>query len=346
MDFISPWHTHASTCAAHKWISFHPGTHKHLRCSQNGFHFTQGDTQPQIGYDQPSQETGPCKPRALCDNQFPSPLPFLKEARLMTFGKLTFTVALLLTLSTLSHAGHWARFRGPNGTGVADKQNLPVQVSKDDGILWKVPIPGTGNASPVVWDQRLFIHGATPKERYLMCLDVTNGQTVWKKSIPGGPVRFRSESSLASSTPTTDGTMVYVSFWDGKDIQMVAYDFAGERKWGKNLGPFISQHGAGASPILYKDKVIFANDMDKEEFKTKVPVERPSILMAFNKTTGTLAWETPREAIRACYSAPIVLERDRQPDELIVTSTTAVTSYNPQDGKPNWEWRWSFAKMP
>src|SRR5205823_776609 len=171
-----------------------------------------------------------------------------------------------------------------------------------------------------------------------------SGSTLWKKTIAGGPVKFRIESSLASSTPVTDGVMVYVPFWDGKDVHMVAYDFAGNRKWAKNLGPFISQHGSGASPILYKDKLIFANDMDKED-KNKNLVERPSILVAFNKTTGDILWETPREANRACYSAPMILQRKGQPDELIVTSTTAVTSYNPEDGKPNWEWHWTFAKM-
>ena len=119
------------------------------------------------------------------------------------------------------------------------------------------------------------------------------------------------DSSLASSTPTTDGKAVYVSFWDGKDIRVSAYDFQGDVLWSKNLGTFNSQHGPGASPILYKDKLILANDMDKDDFTTRVPNARPSMLIALDKRTGRLLWETPRVAERACYSAPFLLLQTR-----------------------------------
>src|SRR5689334_9451533 len=98
----------------------------------------------------------------------------LKESHPMTIRKLSLGLALILALSSAALAEHWACFRGPNGTGVADQQNLPVKLDNNQGMLWKVAIPGTGNASPIVWDQKIFIHGATPKERYLMCLDTTS----------------------------------------------------------------------------------------------------------------------------------------------------------------------------
>jgi len=60
---------------------------------------------------------------------------------------------------------------------------------------------------------------------------------------PGIHLAIRADSSFASSTPTTDGQAVYVSFWDGKDILVTAYDVQGEKLWSKNLGPFNSQHG-------------------------------------------------------------------------------------------------------
>jgi len=174
-----------------------------------------------------------------------------------------------------------------------------------------------------------------------MCLDTAKGDMIWVKKLPGATAKFRDESSLASSTPTTDGTLVYAAFWDGKEVHIVSYDFAGNQKWHKNLGRWTSQHGPGGSPILHKDKLIFANDMDFED-KAKNPVSRPSILYAFNKETGDIVWETPREAYRACYSAPFLLERNGQTPELIVTSSTAITSYNPDDGKPNWTWHWKW----
>ena len=235
---------------------------------------------------------------------------------------------------------HWDRFRGPNGTGTSDDKDIPLKLSADENLIWKVALPGAGNSSPVVWNKHLFLQSASSdgKQRSLLCLDTADGKIRWQKSIPAQPAKIRADSSLASSTPTTDGQAVFVSFWDGKDILVSAYDFLGELLWRKNLGPFNSQHGAGASPILYKDKLILANDMDKDDFTTKVPNARPAMLIALDKRTGERVWETARVAERACYSAPFLLHRGGQTEpELIVTSTTAVTAYNLETGAKLWE---------
>ena len=249
-------------------------------------------------------------------------------------------------------AKHWNRFRGPNGTGTSDDKSVPLKFAANENIAWKVALPGSGNASPIVWGTNLFLHSASKdgKSRSLLCFDTVDGAIRWQKDIPGQPVKIRSDSSLASSTPTTDGKAVYVSFWDGKEVRLSAYDFQGGLLWSKNLGTFNSQHGAGASPILYKDKLILAHDMDKDDFSTKVPNDRPSRLFAFDKRTGDLLWEVPRTAERACYSAPFLLHKPGQKaPELVVTSTTAVTGYNVETGAKLWEakgWQAPFEKGP
>src|SRR5204863_5893726 len=98
-----------------------------------------------------------------------------------------------------------------------------------ENMIWKVELPGIGNSSPIVWGKYLFLHSADKdgKQRSLLCLDAADGKIRWQKSIPAGPAKIRADSSLASSTPTTDGRAVYVSFWDGKDILVSAYDFHG-----------------------------------------------------------------------------------------------------------------------
>jgi outer membrane protein assembly factor BamB len=259
---------------------------------------------------------------------------------------------LIAGLIGLTGADNWERFRGPNGTGTAHDKDVPLTFGAKENVVWKVALPGAGNSSPVVWGKRLFLQSASKdgKLRTLICVDATDGKILWQKSIPGIPATIRADSSLASSTPTTDGAAVYVSFWDGRKILVEAYDFQGEKRWSKDLGPFNSQHGAGASPILYKDKLILANDMDKDDFYTKQVNERPSMLMALDKRTGRLAWETPRAAERACYSAPFLLHRPGQKEpELVVTSTTAVTGYNPENGSKLWEakgWQEHALKAP
>ena len=90
-------------------------------------------------------------------------------------------------------------------------------------------------------------------------------------------------NSFASSTPATDGELVYVSFLkvDGHTIPrdvsttrpitpghmvVAAYDFAGNRKWLVRPGDFVSAHGYCSSPVLYQDLVIVNGDHDGDGY--------------------------------------------------------------------------------
>jgi outer membrane protein assembly factor BamB len=258
-------------------------------------------------------------------------------------------VTLLITNGVLG-ADNWERFRGPNGTGTVDDKDVPLTFSATENVVWQTPLAGAGNSSPIIWENRLFLHSASKdgKTRTLHCFDTASGKILWEKSIPGAHVKIRADSSFASSTPTTDGRAVYVSFWDGKDILLTAYDFQGEKLWQKNLGEFNSQHGAGASPIVHKDKLILANDMDKDDFTTKKTNPRPSFVMAFDKRTGDLLWETARSSERTCYSLPLLLQKPgRTEPELVITNTMAITGYNLESGSKLWEaknWQDKLAK--
>jgi outer membrane protein assembly factor BamB len=266
--------------------------------------------------------------------------------------RMTYALLWIVVLAGLACGDNWERFRGPNGTGASRDRNIPLKFGADRNVLWRVALPGVGNSSPIVWRNHLFLHLSSEdgKRRSLLCLDTADGKTRWQKSLAGGPAKIRADSSLASSTPTTDGQAVYVSFWDGDGIILAAYDFQGKQLWKKELGTFNSQHGPGASPILYEDKLILANDMDKDDFTTKVPNARPSMLIALDKRTGRLIWETSRVAERACYSAPFLRTRPGQKaPELVVTSTTAVSGYDVETGAKIWEtkgWQDHAVKVP
>lgn len=225
-------------------------------------------------------------------------------------------------------AESWPRFRGANGDGVATGQNIPVTF-EDKNTLWKVAIPGEGNSSPVIWDDYLFVQSATDAARTLHCLDSKSGKSLWSQSIPGHKAKIHPKNSLASSSPATDGKCVAASFWDGKNIIVACYDMKGKKQWDWNLGPFMSQHGAGASPIIFEDKVFYVNDQDFY-----------SVMYCFDKATGEIVWRAQREPFRASYAAPFILNRDSVTAELIVTSTTSIRSYNPKDGAVNWSYVW------
>ena len=83
---------------------------------------------------------------------------------------------------------------------------------------------------------------------------------------------------------------------------------------------------AGPSPIVYKDLLILGNDQDGE-----------SSLLAFDRHTGKLRWQTPREHEFVSYATPCVLARDGMPDELIFLSGARSFGIDPTSGKTNWE---------
>jgi outer membrane protein assembly factor BamB len=241
--------------------------------------------------------------------------------------------AALLPIVLLTGAD-WARFRGPNGTGTSTDKDVPIQWTKKE-ILWKTSLPGTGHSSAIVVKGKVFLLTATPKERLLLCFDADSGKQLWSKAAPGGNGKMDNKrSSLASSTPCSDGERVYSVFWDGKRVGLFACDFTGKQLWQNDLGPFTSQHGPGFSPIVHNGKVIVNNDQDGS-----------AVLQAFHAKDGKPAWEVTRPAFRACYSTPFLYEQGAKGTELIVTSTAGISGYNPADGSEVWKYTWSFPGM-
>ena len=240
---------------------------------------------------------------------------------------------VLLSALVLTGAD-WARFRGPNGSGIATDKDVPVKWAERN-VLWKTALPGSSHSSPIVVKGKVYLLSATQSQRLLVCIDAVKGSQIWARPVPGNVGRTHPRSSLASATPCSDGEKVYCVFWDGRKVALFAYDTAGKQLWKRDLGAFKSQHGPGFSPIVYGGKVIVNNDQDGK-----------ASLQAFHASSGEPAWSVKRTAYRACYSTPFVLEQGTAAAELIVASTAGLTGYNPADGKELWKYTWSFTGMP
>ena len=52
---------------------------------------------------------------------------------------------------------NWPQWRGPEMTGVAPHGNPPLEWSPEKNVKWKAAIPGRGSASPIVWNDRIYI---------------------------------------------------------------------------------------------------------------------------------------------------------------------------------------------
>src|SRR5262245_49418636 len=100
-------------------------------------------------------------------------------------ASLGLTCLVLLT-SFAAADDNWPRFRGPNGTGVSDAKTIPLQWTDKD-VLWKAPVPGVGNGSPIIWGDKVFLQSATEdaSKRMLLCLSAADGKVLWTADLPG-----------------------------------------------------------------------------------------------------------------------------------------------------------------
>ncbi|MDX1385500.1 MAG: PQQ-binding-like beta-propeller repeat protein, partial [Thermoanaerobaculia bacterium] len=139
------------------------------------------------------------------------------------------------------------------------------------------------------------------------------------------------KNSWASSTPATDGELVYAYFGNHG---VMAVDFAGEIRWHMSYGRVDTRHGTAGSPVLWKDRLFLFQD-------NEAPVG--SFVSAIDKQTGLEIWRTSREE-RVGWSSPVVIRAgDRH--ELIVSSQARVYAYDPETGKELWYSRGNLVEV-
>ncbi len=140
----------------------------------------------------------------------------------------------VLLLPAAARAEEWPGWRGPRGDGTSTETGVPTRWSATQNIRWKVPVPGKGHSSPVVWGDRLFLTTCLEDkgERVLLCLDRRSGQTLWQRVVLTAPLERKHQlNSYASSTPVTDGKHVWVSFLAYPRMVVACYDLDGNEVW-------------------------------------------------------------------------------------------------------------------
>jgi len=239
-------------------------------------------------------------------------------------------IALSLAFASAVLAqGEWTRFRGPDGSGIGQAQDLPITITADD-YAWQVKLPARGHSSPVLWGNRVFVTCSRGKEgvRYVVCLDAATGKTQWTWEDKFEVYRHHGLNSFAASTPAVDAQRVYVSWVSGKMAVALALSHEGKPVWRRELGHFDGRHGAGASPIVFGDLVIVGKDHRG----------RDGFLVGLDRATGDTRWKCARESKGVSYITPTVYRPEGRPPELIFASVAhGITSVDPTNGKANWE---------
>jgi outer membrane protein assembly factor BamB len=262
----------------------------------------------------------------------------------MTSFKTVSALLLCIAANTLADSAaqnFWPQWRGPLGTGVAPHADPPLKWSETNNIKWKLAIPGEGDATPVIWGERVFVLSAVPvdpptaqtdKEKVangrfrfsVLCLDRGSGKILWQKvAREASPHEGHQENNtFASGSPVTDGKLVW-AFFGSRGLY--CYDFDGHLKWQKDFGVMKTKmgFGEGASPALSGDNLVIYWDHEGDDF-----------IAAFDKTTGKEIWRQPRNEGTG-WSTPLMVEFNGQ-KQVVVNATGKVRSYDLATGKELW----------
>jgi len=244
---------------------------------------------------------------------------------------------------------NWPQWRGPLATGVAPHSDPPVEWSEEKNVRWRVPLPGRGHATPIVWGDRVFLTTAEPfgpklkprmsgrpgahdnlavsqKHRFIaMAINRKTGEVAWQKTLAEALPEegAHNTASLASASPVADSKHVFAFFGS---YGLFCLDHRGKVIWRKELGRMRTKHGhgEGASPVLHGGRLVINWDHEGESF-----------IVALDKTSGRQLWRRKRDEVTS-WSTPIVVEHEGVA-QLIVSGTSRVCAYDLASGATLWE---------
>ena len=265
-----------------------------------------------------------------------------------------FVLGLFFPITNL-HAENWPTWRGPNSQGVSREKALPLQWSPTENVRWKVKMPASGNSTPIVWGERVFVTQSTertlwppkvpidfPKgtspgghaiaeKRSVMCFHRADGKLLWQRDIIYKEKEpTHGTNPFCSASPVTDGEVVVVSHGSAG---LVGYDFEGKQLWHYDVGKLEHVWGNASSPILHGDLCIHWAGPGPRQY-----------LIAVNKRTGAKVWETPESGgdsglhsgkFLGSWSSPIIARVGDQ-DQLIFGLPFKLKGYDPKTGKELW----------
>jgi len=246
---------------------------------------------------------------------------------------------------------NWHHWRGPNADGSAPKADPPTRWDAKTNIKWKVELPGRGSATPVVWGDKVFVLAAEKTDRIakaselpkpdprfetktdpptnfykfiVLCIDRQTGKILWEKvAAEKVPHEGHHEThSYAAGSPTTDGKFLYASFGS---FGTYCYDFDGNLKWSRDLGPLHTRLGWGeaVTPVIAGSSLLLNYDQEAD-----------SALYCLDAAMGTTRWVAKRDE-KTSWNTPLVVAHGGI-TQVITNGTNRIRSYNLATGELIW----------
>jgi outer membrane protein assembly factor BamB len=223
------------------------------------------------------------------------------------------------------------QWRGPQRDGKFSNTGL-MKKWPDAGpqLLLKVEGIGKGYSSVIATDQFIFATGMIDTLDYLSCI-TNEGQIKWK--VPYGRSWVKSFPETRSS-PTIEGDRVYIISGTGELVCLNVSD--GAIRWKVNVDKDYKSEwhiwGVSESPLIVDDKVICT------------PGGAKTSVVAFDKMTGNLVWQSESVGGPRSYVSPIIYVY-KQFRYILAATGTNLIALEPATGKVVWTFKyWDGAK--
>lgn len=272
---------------------------------------------------------------------------------------------VLTPRSGVAQQDQWPTWRGPLASGVSMTADPPAKWSETENIKWKVKIPSSGNSSPIVWKDRIYLLTAVPVHKsatagnevevrtaslpqqqgqrgqrpggfgsaapsgaykfLLLCLDRKTGKTLFE--------RVARETVPHEGHHQDHGFASYSPVTDGKHVfaffgsrGLHCYDMDGNLKWSKDLGKMQTRNGFGEGSTPALYGDTIVVTWDHEG---------SDFIVAFDKNSGDEKWRKERDE-PTTWSTPLIVQHGDSV-QVVTAGSNRVRSYDLKTGKLIWQ---------
>lgn len=223
----------------------------------------------------------------------------------------------------------WPQFRGPEALGLAVGEgplfwNVDAKWGRVNGVRFKVPLPGDGASSPIVWGEHVYVTSATAGAWQIYCLDRRTGQILWQR--PAATAAGSSSTTLAADARRIVGLF---------GSTLYAWDWKGKFLWQKDVGrtepapmPGDAVPAFSSSPVIHNETVIVQADSNSSAF-----------LAAFSAKDGHELWRIQRTGVsQRSWATPTVIENGKKA-QIVCNGWPYIAAYDFKSGAELWRLR-------
>lgn len=223
--------------------------------------------------------------------------------------------------------GDWPQWRGPNHDDISTETGLLKDWPEGGpSLVWETKGLGEGYCSISIFGNHIYTAGDKEAESFVEALNLADGKPVWSARLGKAGLVGTPAFAGPRATPTTDGQLVFaVSQWG--DLVCLKGDSGKEiwrKDYTKDFGGAIPIWGYAESPLIDGEKVLVT------------PGGSQGAVVALNKQTGAVLWQSKEFTDDAQYSSLIIAELGgiRQ---YVQVSEANVAGIAATDGKLLWK---------